>query len=354
MAIFGMLGCLITVFLNAIVPCLALRSLWRGTTKVRWTVVLLMSFMLAHVGVSIGYHRYFSHRSFSVSAPGKWFLATLGTLTLQGSPMYWAAQHRLHHRYCEVEGDPHSPKGGFFGFLHAHGGFLTGLTGDTIDQHPEFSMRVVSDLASDPDLAILASWPLGAVYPALVMFGTPLVGYCLFGFGPMLWHLHMPQFLAWHATLTVNSATHTFGYARRPLPGGEDIDVNVYGGVSIGARAACHARNVPWLWPALLGEAWHANHHADPGLVSMEGAWWEVDPQSILLVLLARCRLVWDLRLPPPRRALAGPEGGGKAVAQMLAPPLLIAWAVRQCIAWQERRAGRCAGGSGRGAKKEE
>ena len=126
MTLIIVLGCAITCFLNLAVPILALRSLAQGRRRVRWWLVLGGSLFLSHVGISIGFHRYFSHRSFETSAAGKWFLATAGTLTMQGSPLYWAGQHRLHHRHCEGALDPHSP---LHGFWHAHGGWLTGLTG---------------------------------------------------------------------------------------------------------------------------------------------------------------------------------------------------------------------------------
>lgn len=237
-----------------------------------------MTLLLSHVGISIGFHRFFSHRSFQTSGLGKWVLATVGTLTLQGTPLYWAAQHRLHHIHCEEPADPHSPS---HGFLHAHGGWLTGLTGPTIDSHPEWSARLVRDLALDPDLGPLMSSPWSVVHPLAVALGLPVVSLLAFGGHATLWYLHAPQVLAWHATMSVNSATHTFGYARR-------------------VNGACHARNVPWLFGILLGESWHANHHFAPQLTSMEGAWWEIDPQFRLLEIAEMLGLVWDLRAPLP------------------------------------------------------
>ncbi|CAE8714089.1 unnamed protein product [Polarella glacialis] len=246
-SVIAALGCAITVFLNGLVPVLAARSLWQGRRSVVWWRVVGMSLALSHVGISIGFHRYFSHGSFQTSAAGKWALATIGTLTMQGSPLYWAARHRLHHEHCEDPADPHSPT---HGFLHAHGGFLTGLTGPTIDSHKEWSMRVVGDLAQDPDLAGLVRGPWAVAHPLGVMLGVPILSLAAFGGHATLWYLHVPQLLAWHATLSVNSATHTFGYPR--------------GQADLRLPTPCRARNVPWLFGVLLGEAWHTNHHASP------------------------------------------------------------------------------------------
>lgn len=308
--LFSVLGCGVTIFINLVVPLMASRSLLRGSgRKVSWGCVLAMELLLAHVGISIGFHRYFSHRSFEVGLLGKWLLATLGTLSMQGGPVYWAAQHRLHHWHCEESGDPHSPTHGPFGFLHAHGGFLTGMTGPTVEQHPGFNMGAVRDLAMDPDIAGLVTWPWSLLHPLGVMIGIPLASHYIFGHHTTLWYLHVPQFLAWHATLSVNSATHTFGYEIT----GETV-------------APCRARNTPWLWSALLGEAWHANHHSAPEVVSNQVHWWEVDPQLHLLLAAETLGLVRDVTVKTSARNWIGPRADHAEwlyLLQMYGPPCI-------------------------------
>lgn len=322
MTLLAVLGCGVMLFLNVVVPMLALRSLVYARHTISWGRVFLVQSLLAHVGISIGYHRYFSHRSFETSAGGKWLLASLGTLTMQGTPFYWAAQHRLHHRHCEDTFDPHSPKHGFW---HAHGGFLTGLTRPTIEQHPEYNIAVINDLAEDAEIAQLARMPLAALHPALIMVGIPFASHVVFGHHATLWYLHVPQFLAWHATMSVNSATHTFGYALPASP------------------APCHARNVPWLWPPLLGEAWHANHHKAPHLASMEGLrerWWEVDLQFRLLCVAEWAGLVWNVKSSASHTSdsVLLEENDLMHVVQMLALPVvaLLWWFTRsiQDVQW--------------------
>lgn len=138
-----------------------------------------------------------------------------------------------------------------------------------------------------------------------VWLGVPLTLYAVVGGHATLWYLHVPQFLAWHATLSVNSAMHTFGYAR---PGDE---TNV-----------CRSRNVPWLWGLSLGEAWHSNHHVSPNSASFEGQWWEVDPVFRLIQLAEQLGLVWNVR---GRSAVsAGTMSWEVSLMQMLIPPLVV------------------------------
>merc|ERR1712039_1079896 len=127
----------------------------------------------------------------------------------------------------------------------------------------------------------------------------------LFGGHATLWYYHVPQVLAWHATMSVNSAMHTFGYAQ---PGDEGNH--------------CRARNVPWLWSLSMGEAWHANHHGEIA-ASFEGRWWEVDPVWQTLQIFEQLGLVWNVRRRSQEPAAAD-FGSMPCIAQMLIPPIFV------------------------------
>merc|ERR1711879_371155 len=134
---------------------------------------------------------------------------------------------------------------------------------------------------------------------------VPVASYAFFGGHATLWYLHVPQLLAWHSTMSVNSAMHTFGYAQ---PGDE--------------ANHCRARNVPWLWGLSLGEAWHANHHGEVA-ASFEGRWWEVDPVWRCLQVLERLGIVWNIRRRSQEPS-AAEFPGAVCVAQMLLLPVSV------------------------------
>jgi stearoyl-CoA desaturase (delta-9 desaturase) len=294
-------GLFINTMMNLVIPFLAIYSLMtlKGR-RIAWWRTVLMWWLMAQVGISMGYHRLFTHRTYDTSPLLTWMLASFGMLAMQGTPMFWGAQHRIHHQNCDTPLDPHSPVQ--HGFWHAHGGFLNGYVQDTVDTMKDFK-TICNEMYHDPDHGLLHHNEMklaGAVW-----LGVPAMSYALFGAHATLWYLHVPQVLAWHSTMSVNSAMHTFGYSQP----GEEAD-------------GCRARNVPWLWGLSMGEAWHANHHGEVA-ASFEGRWWEFDPVYRAIRVFESLGLVWNVR----QRAQAPKDAefpGAGCLAQMLLPPLLL------------------------------
>lgn len=171
-----------------------------------------------------------------------------------------------------------------------------------VDQSKDF-LAICTQMRKDPDHGFLHRHEM--VLAGLVWFGVPAASYATFGAHATLWYIHVPQVLTWHSTMSVNSAMHTFGYARP----GEESD-------------HCRARNVPWLWSLSMGEAWHANHHGEVA-ASFEGRWWEFDPVYRMICIFEKLGLVWNVRRRS-QPATAADFPGAVCVAQMLSPLLLV------------------------------
>jgi stearoyl-CoA desaturase (delta-9 desaturase) len=225
-------------------------------------------FSLQAFGITAGYHRYFSHRSFKTS---RWFqlvLATLGTLSVQKGVLWWAANHRRHHRFTDATGDPHSPRDGF---AWAHVGWFLSSGFASTDRH------AVRDLADFPELEWLDEHFL---VPPLVL---ALFLLAAFGTTGLLWGFFLGTTAAWHLTYAVNSLGHRFGSRR--------------------FATQDDSRNSFALALFTFGEGWHNNHHRFPSSVRQGLRWWEVDLTYYLLRGLAALGIVWDL--VEPRQAVA-------------------------------------------------
>ncbi len=226
--------------------------------------------------VTVGYHRYFSHRSFDTSRGFQFLLAVGGCLALQKGPLWWAATHRLHHRHADRAGDPHSPVRR--GFWYAHIGWMFSRDILTVDY------GAVKDLARCPELVWLDRlWMVpGLLFAAgcylALGWGGVVIGYC------------MPLAVMFQVTFAVNSVCHLFGSRR--FETGEESRNN---------------------WAVALlanGEGWHNNHHRAPYSARHGFAWYEFDSSYQLIRVLARLGLVWGVKLPAPE-LLAGVNQGG-------------------------------------------
>jgi stearoyl-CoA desaturase (delta-9 desaturase) len=213
--------------------------------------------------------------------------ALLGSLSVQGPVMDWVADHRKHHAHADEEGDPHSPhvghgagvRGALRGLWHAHAGWLWRTHG----QAP--ASKYARELAEDPvmrhinrrfPLIVLAS--LAA--PALI--GLALTGEPRGALTGLLWGGFARIFLQHHVTWSVNSICHFFGERRFEV---EDQSTNVF-----------------WLALPSLGESWHHNHHAFPRSAAHGLRWWELDPSALVIRLMRRLGLAWDVVLISPER----------------------------------------------------
>jgi stearoyl-CoA desaturase (Delta-9 desaturase) len=246
-------------------------------------------YVITCLGVTLGYHRMFTHRAFESSRAFRVIVAVIGSMAVEGSVITWVADHRKHHAFTDHEGDPHSPHlsgpgfwGGVKGLWHAHVGWLFESVG-TAERE-----RFASDLVKDRALRFVdrtfGLW-------VTVSLSIPLaIGWIVGGFGTavtcLLWGGLVRVFLLHHVTWSINSICHFFGRKRF------DIDDE--------------SRNVFWLAPLSMGEAWHHNHHAFP-----TSAWhglrpWEklADPTGLLIAALEKLGIVWNVvRVSPDRIA---------------------------------------------------
>lgn len=221
--------------------------------------------------VTAGYHRYFSHRAFRTSRAFQLVLAVGAQCSVQKGVLWWAGHHRDHHRFSDGPGDVHSPARGFW-WSHV-GWFLSRGREAT-------PLARVRDLARFPELRWLDRWHFAP--PLLLGAGLAAIGGARLVGG---WLLGL--FLLHHATFTINSLAHLWG--TRPWATGDD------------------SRNNALLALLTFGEGWHNNHHRWPSSARQGLRGWQLDVTWLLLGLLARLGVVWDLRQPGAASSAARP-----------------------------------------------
>ena len=278
-----------------VVPFLAFLAaivlLWNSVVGPSDLVVLAVMYLLTGFGVTIGFHRMLTHRSFQTSKPVEYVFAVLGSMSVQGPVINWVADHRKHHAHTDEEGDPHSPhlddghgsgvRGMLHGLFHAHIGWL-------MTEHGQARRtKYARDLMDDPGMRSIhrAFVPIvlsGFALPAVLGFaltGGELAG-ALTG---LLWGGFVRVFLLHHVTWSINSICHVFGRRRFAT---DD-----------------HSTNVFWLALPSLGEAWHHNHHAFPRAAVHGLRRTELDPSGWVIGLMERLGLAWDVvRIAPERQ----------------------------------------------------
>ncbi len=252
---------------------------WGGVMRWSDLIVLGVTYTLTGLGVTVGFHRLFTHRSFKTGPRLRFLLAALGSAAIEGPLIEWVSNHRKHHQFSDEAGDPHSPhhhgsgiRGALRGLLHAHFGWILGGGAAAT---PE---RYAKDLLADPvarfvDRSFLVWLILGLALPFAL--GAALTGTLAGALSALLWGGAVRIFLLHHATFSVNSLCHYFG--RRPYATGDQ------------------SRNLAWLSLPTLGEAWHNNHHAFPTSARHGQGHWQFDPSWWAICGLARCGLVWDV-----------------------------------------------------------
>jgi len=247
------------VHVAAVAGVIALGWSWKGLA------LALALYAVRMFGVTGGYHRYFSHRSFRTSRFVQFLLALLAMSSSQKGVLWWASHHRIHHKFSDLPGDVHSAKRD--GFFWSHVGWLLS------DQHEATDERCVRDLARYPELVWLDRW--WWTPPAALGVGCFLVG----GWFGLVWGFLVSTTLLWHGTFTINSLTHIFG-SRRYV-------------------TTDNSRNNALLALITLGEGWHNNHHYYPLSVRQGFFWWEVDVTYYVLRGFAALGIVHDLHAPP-------------------------------------------------------
>jgi stearoyl-CoA desaturase (Delta-9 desaturase) len=251
--------------------------------------VFVIMYLATGLGVTVGFHRYLTHRSFATSRPLRAILAILGSAAIEGPVISWVADHRKHHRFSDREGDPHSPhvgheggwRGALAGLAHAHMGWLF------IHTNRGARRRYAPDLLKDPIVSFVDRtflvWALGGL-AASFLLGWAVGGTILAALTGLLWGGGVRMLVVHHVTYSINSLCHFFGRRRYATPD--------------------HSRNLLWLAPLSFGESWHNNHHAFPTSAFHGLRRWEVDPSALVIRVLEAAGLVWDVvRVDPARQA---------------------------------------------------
>lgn len=249
----------------ALVHLAPLAIIWTG---VSWRDLILCAvlYQVRMFFITAGYHRYFSHRSYTLSRFWQFVMAFGGTTAAQKGPLWWAALHRDHHRYADTPDDVHSPLKGLW---WSHVGWIL------CDKYGATRFDRIPDFARFPELRWLNrnNW----VGPWVLALAT----FFVFGLRGLVVGFFLSTVLLWHGTFLVNSAAHVFG--RR--------------------RYVTHDSSRNSLLVALVtgGEGWHNNHHYVPSSARQGFFWWEIDLTYYGLVALRCVGVVHDLRRPPRR-----------------------------------------------------
>jgi stearoyl-CoA desaturase (Delta-9 desaturase) len=246
--------------------------------------VMVALYLLTGLGITIGYHRLFTHNAFSAKPPVRYALAIFGSMAVQGPLSDWVADHRKHHAHTDEDGDPHSPHvgegSGLSGLWHAHIGWLYRTQGQAATR------RYAPEIMEDRGLRLISRQ-----FGALVLLSLLIpfaAGYLIHGtltgaLLTLLWAGLVRIFLLHHVTWSINSVCHFFGRRRF------DVDD--------------HSTNVFWLALPSLGESWHHNHHAFPRAAVQGLRRWELDPSGLAITALERVGLVSDVvRITPERQ----------------------------------------------------
>ena len=240
-------------------------------------VAVFLYWMCTGLGISMGYHRLHTHRSYKVPLGLEYFFAVCGALTLEGGPIFWVGTHRLHHQKSDQPGDPHSPRdGGFW----AHMGWI--LFGEVNHNNTKVMAKYAPDLAKDRFYVWLNNYH----WIPIVLLGLLLLA--IGGLPMMLWGICLRVVLGLHATWLINSATHMWGSRR--------------------FATRDDSRN-NWLIALFtFGEGWHNNHHAHPTSARHGLTWYEFDMSWITLKVLKMLHIAKSVRVAKATSAIAERE----------------------------------------------
>jgi len=255
-----------------------------------WTDVVIAAafYIVSGLGVTVGFHRYFTHGSFKANRPLKIALGIAGSLSLEMSVVDWVAAHRKHHKFSDKEGDPHSPwrfgpgfKSMCKGLLYAHVGWL-------FEAERTNRAKYAPDLLKDPDIMKLHRWFPTIAVTSLVL--PPILG----GLITWSWHGAVTAFfwgtlirmgLLHHVTWSINSICHVFG---------EEV-----------FESRDKSRNVWWLAIPSFGESWHNLHHSDPTCARHGALKGQIDISARLIRWFEKAGWAYDVRWPNPERLAA-------------------------------------------------
>jgi stearoyl-CoA desaturase (delta-9 desaturase) len=267
----------------------AVTLLWNQLVNPADLAIAAVMYLLTAIGVTVGFHRLLTHRSFQTAKPLEYAFAVLGSMAVQGPTISWVADHRKHHAHTDEEGDPHSPHVGhgsglggvLAGLWHAHSGWLMSTQGRADWK------RYAPDLYEDPGMRAISRH---FVLLVLVSLAIPtLAGYVISGTVAgaatgLLWGGLVRIFFVHHITWSVNSVCHFLGSRR--------------------FDTADRSTNVFWLALPSLGESWHHNHHAFPRSAVHGLKGWELDPSALIIGAMERLGLAHNvIRISSQRQA---------------------------------------------------
>jgi stearoyl-CoA desaturase (delta-9 desaturase) len=276
-----------------VIPVLALGlvawQLWNKLLGWSDLIVFVIMYVTTGLGITVGFHRLFTHRSFKTGKAVRAVLAVLGSAAIEGPVISWVADHRKHHVFSDQPGDPHSPhvdhgvgvKGALRGLLHAHVGWLF------IHTQRGLKTRYAPDLIADPIVNYVSRtfvlWVVaGLVAPFLL--GWAIGGTVAAGLTGLLWGGAVRMLVLHHSTYSINSLCHFFG--RQQFKTGDE------------------SRNLYWLSVFTFGEAYHNNHHAFPTSARHGLSRWSWDPSAWVIWGLEKTGLAWDVvRISPERQS---------------------------------------------------
>jgi stearoyl-CoA desaturase (delta-9 desaturase) len=267
----------------------AVALLWNHGVGPTALAILAVGYVLTGVGITVGYHRLFTHRAFETFPAVRYVLAVLGQMGVEGDVVTWVADHRKHHQFSDGPGDPHSPHADFGdgplealkGLWHAHTGWIFSGAGRA-DRD-----RYAKDLVRDRGLRLIARLFVPTVLVSLAL--PALAGWLLIGgwygfVSGLVWGGAVRIFLLHHVTWSINSICHFWGRRR--------------------FESRDESRNVWWLSWLSFGESWHNNHHAFPSSAFHGLRRFEIDPGGWLIWTLEKCGLAWRVvRIAPQRQA---------------------------------------------------
>jgi stearoyl-CoA desaturase (delta-9 desaturase) len=278
---------LIGVTVPFIAFLVAVILLWNDLVGWHDLAILGVLYFFTGLGVTLGFHRLLTHRSFQTYKPVEYGIAILGSMAVEGPVITWVADHRKHHAHTDKEGDPHSPHvghgdgfmGALRGLFHAHVGWLFVQEGRAEQQ------RYARDLYEDPGMQWIQRtflWWTGLSLAIPFAAGFIIEGTLAGGLIALVWGGFVRIFFLHHITWCINSVCHFFGRRRFDI---EDESTNVF-----------------WLALLSFGESWHHNHHAFPRSAGHGLRWWELDITVWVIRAMKRLKLAWNVVEISPER----------------------------------------------------
>jgi stearoyl-CoA desaturase (Delta-9 desaturase) len=279
-----LVGLFVAIPLAALLAAIPLMWGW-GLLGWHDVVIALPFYWISGLGVTVGYHRYFTHGSFKAKTGLRVAMAIAGSLAIEGPVITWVSDHRRHHKYSDKEGDPHSPwrygddwKALSKGLVYAHIGWL-------FDPNKTSQEKFSPDLLADSKIRKVDAWFPGLVavsllLPALIggLWGMSIHG----ALTAFFWASLVRIALLHHVTWSINSICHTFG--------SEEFEVRD------------KSRNVSWLAIASFGESWHNLHHADPTCARHGALKGQLDPSARVIKWCEQLGWAYDVRWPDEER----------------------------------------------------